>query len=124
MDIRPIRSDDDLTAALREVERLWNAAPGTPDADKMEVLVTLIQAFENEHHPIPDADPIDLILHAMEVKGRTQKDLAALLGSKSRASEILRRRRPLTMAQAYKINREWGIPADALIVPYHIEKAA
>jgi antitoxin component HigA of HigAB toxin-antitoxin module len=80
-DIRPIRNDDDLTVALRAVEELWHSKPGTPDGDRMEVLVTLIQAYENEHYAIPDPDPIDMIIYAMETKGYAQKDFAALLGS-------------------------------------------
>ncbi|WP_307277394.1 helix-turn-helix domain-containing protein [Labrys wisconsinensis] len=124
MDIRPIRSDEDLTAALHEVETLWSAEPGTPEADKLEVLTTLIEAYEARHHPIPEADPIGMIRFFMEELGHTQTELAELLGSRSRASEVLNRRRPLTLHQIYRLNREWGIPADALVTPYPVSEIA
>ena len=87
----------------------------------MEVLATLIEAFEAKHWPIEPADPIEAIRHKMEVAGLKQADLAELLGSASRASEILNRKRALTIDLVCKISRQWSIPAESLVCPYHIE---
>jgi len=119
MKIRPIRTDADHEAALKEVERLWNAAPGSPDADKLDILATLIEAYEAKRYPLPAVDPIDFLKAHMEATGRQQSDLAALLGSKPRASEILNRKRVLTVEMIYKLHAAWGIPAEALVRPYH-----
>ncbi|MDQ0467676.1 helix-turn-helix domain-containing protein [Labrys wisconsinensis] len=124
--IRPIRTEADYEWALAEVAPYFDREPepGSPESDRFLVLVDLISAYEEKHYPMPDPDPIDMIRHVMEQKGYAQKDFADLLGSKSRASEILKRKRPLTMNQAYKLNREWGVPAEALIRPYHTGDAA
>ncbi|PWR19103.1 helix-turn-helix domain-containing protein [Zavarzinia compransoris] len=124
MDIRPIRSDADHAAALQEVERLWNAAPGTPEADKLDVLATLIEAYEARRFPLPPIDPIDFLKAHMEATGRTQSDLAALLGSKSRASEIMNRRRGFTIQMIRLLHAEWRLPAEALIASPHLVAAA
>jgi len=123
--LRPIRNEEDYDWALAEIDPYFDREPalGTPDSDRFLILADLIAAYEARHYPMPDADPIDVILYAMEIKGRTQKDLAALIGSKLRASEILKRKRPLTIRQIYKLHKEWGVPAEALISPYHIETA-
>jgi HTH-type transcriptional regulator / antitoxin HigA len=89
MDIHPIRNDDDHRRALREVERLWGAQEGTPEGDKLDVLTTLIEAYENRYYPVPDADPVDILHFAIDDMGRSQAELAALLGSRARASEVL-----------------------------------
>ena len=124
-DLRPIRNEEDYDWALAEIAFYFDKEPalGTPDSDRFLILADLIAAYEARHYAIPDADPVDMILYAMEIKGRTQKDLATLLGSKSRASEILKRKRPLTIRQIYKLHKEWGVPADSLIVPYHTDAA-
>src|SRR5689334_15103042 len=120
--IRPIRNEDDYEAALTEIERYFEhePAPGTPEADRFDVLAALIGVYEREHWPIDPPEPIDAIQCVMEQRGYTQSDLANLLGSRSRASEILNRRRPLTMEMAWRLHREWGLPAESLIRPYHI----
>lgn len=123
MDIAPIKTPADHERALQEIERLWGAAPGSTDAKALDVLATLVDAYENEHYPVVDGDPVDVIKIHMELTGRRQRDLAALLGSASRASELLSRRRALTIEMAHKLHREWGIPAQALIVPYEIARA-
>ncbi len=115
MDIRPIRTDDDHIAALKEIEALWGAELGTPEGDRLDVLATLVVAYEEKRYPVPPADPIGVLLFSMEQNGRKQKDLAELLGSRSRASEILARKRELTLEQIRKLHREWHIPAGALI---------
>ncbi|QCK85188.1 transcriptional regulator [Phreatobacter aquaticus] len=118
MDIRPIRSDDDHRSALAEIDRLWDAAPGSPEADRLDVLATLVERYEDLHHPIDPADPVETIKAHMAWTGRDQSDLAALLGSRARASEILSRKRTLTMDMVRKLTKVWGIPAEPLIEPY------
>jgi HTH-type transcriptional regulator/antitoxin HigA len=114
MDIRPIRTDDDHRLALREVERLWGAQEGTPEGDKLDVLATLIEAYENRYYPVPAADPVDILHFAIEDMGRSQAELAALLGSRARASEVLNRKRRLTVEMIAKIREAWRIPVEAL----------
>ena len=121
MDIRPIRNDEDHAAALAEIERLWGAPLDTPEGDRLDVLATLVEAYEEKRWPIAAADPIDLIEFAISDMGRTQAELGRLLGSRSRASEILKRKRPLTLSMVAKLHEEWHIPAEALIRPYHLE---
>src|SRR5207237_5242229 len=97
MDILPIRSEAVYRVALTEVERLWDAEPGTPEGDQAEILSILIEAYEAKHHPIPAPDPIAAILFMMEQKGLTRRDLEPIIGGRTRVSEILNRRRPLTL---------------------------
>ena len=117
MDIQPIRNQRDHAKALQEVERLWGARSGTPDADKLEILVTLIDAYEAKHHPIDPPDPIDAIQFRMEQMGLTQSNLIDIIGSRARVSEVLNRKRPLTIAMIIRLREELGIPADILIGP-------
>ena len=98
MTIRPIRSEADYDEALGEIDRLMGAVPDTPEADELEILVTLVERYESEQWAIEAPDPISAIHHVMEARGLRQKDLAALIGSQSHASEVLRRRRPLSLA--------------------------
>lgn len=125
MDIRPIRNDRDHQAALAEIERLWGAKPGTDDGDKLDVLVTLAEKYEESRWPVsePRWDPVDVLKYAVEELGHTQAELAELLGSRSRASEILARRRVLTVEMIRRISDRWKIPANLLIKPYR-RKAA
>jgi HTH-type transcriptional regulator/antitoxin HigA len=118
MEIHLIRSDDDHAAAIREIEKLWGAAAGTEEGDKLDVLSTLVEKYEDSRWPSVDAsDPIDLLNYAIEELGHTQAELAELLGSRSRASELLNRRRPLTVEMIHKIGEAWKIPADLLVKP-------
>jgi HTH-type transcriptional regulator/antitoxin HigA len=118
MEIRPIRTDDDHAAALAEIERLWGAATGTDDGDKLDILATLVEKYEDARWPSLDkSDPIDLIAYAIDELGHSQAELAELLGSRSRASELLNRRRPLTVEMIHKISQAWKIPADLLVRP-------
>lgn len=118
--IRPIRNEEDYETALEEIEQLWDVASGTPEADRLEVLVTLVEAYEAEHYPIPAPDPIELILHVMEARGLTRRDLEPYLGSRARVSEVLNRRRPLSLAMIRKLQAGLGLPADALVQPYSL----
>jgi len=118
MDIRPIKTEDDYDAALAEIDHLMGAAPDSPDADKLEVLVTLVEAYEDAHWSIEGPDPIAAITHVMEANGWRQKDLAVLIGSQPHASEVLGRRRPLTLSMIRILSAEWNLPADALVREY------
>lgn len=118
MEIRPIRTDEDHEAAMREIEALWGAEPDTPEGDRLDVLITLADAYEAKRWPIPVADPVEAIQNSMAMEGRSQSDLAELLGSPSRASEVLRRKRSLTLPMIWELHDKWHIPADALVQPY------
>jgi HTH-type transcriptional regulator / antitoxin HigA len=127
MEIRPIRTDKDHRAALAEIDACWGAPEGTEEGDKLDVLLALVDAYEEKRWPIKideNFDPIDVLNHAIEELGHTQAELAELLGSRSRASEILSRRRALTVEMIHKIGKAWKIPADLLVRPYKIERAA
>lgn len=117
MDIRPIRTDDDHGAALREIEALWGADEGTPEGDRLDVLATLVEAYEDSRWPLDDLDPVEAIEAAMAHDGRTRADLAALIG-KSRATEILQRKRALTLPMIRRIAREWHVPERLLVRQY------
>jgi HTH-type transcriptional regulator/antitoxin HigA len=117
--IRPLRSEADYDAALAEIERFFDNAPkpGTPKADRFDLLALVIEDYEKRHWPIEPPNPVDAIRYRMETGGYTQADLGRLLGSRQRASDVLARKRRLTMQMAWKLHREWGIPAEALIRP-------
>ena len=115
MDIRAIHNDDDLTAALRRIDELWGAEEGTPADDELDVLSYLVERYERKHYLIPKATPLEVLKFMMEQNDRRQSDLARLLGSRSRASEILNGKRELTLDQIRLLARDWHIPAGALI---------
>ncbi|MEA2939430.1 MAG: HTH-type transcriptional regulator / antitoxin HigA [Alphaproteobacteria bacterium] len=127
MDIRPIRTDKDHRSALAEIEKLWDARDGTPEGDKLEILVTLVELYEERRWPLRSRrrfDPVDVLHFAIDELGHTQAELTKILGSRSRASEVLARRRPLTLGMIQRINASWKIPADLLVQPYRLGKAA
>lgn len=124
MDIKPIRTKKDYRTALKTVERLWNAEPGTPDGSRVEVLVTLIEAYEAKHYPIEAPDPIAAVEFMMEQKGLTRRDLELALGGRGRVSEVLTKRRPLTLSMIRELSRLLDIPADILVQPYKTRTAA
>ena len=127
MQIRPIRTDNDHREALAEINTYWGASEGTEEGDRLDVLLALVEIYEAKRWPIDieeSFDPIDVLNYAIEELGHTQAELAELLGSRSRASEILLRRRALTVDMIYKISETWKIPADLLVRPYKIERAA
>ncbi|MGL4090726.1 helix-turn-helix domain-containing protein [Hyphomicrobiales bacterium] len=120
--IRAIRNNDDLAWAIAEVSPYFDNPPerGTPEGERFDILAALIEAYEDTHYPIDAPEPVELIRSHMEMTGRTQSDLAALFGSRSRASEVLNKKRALTVDMIYKLHKEWGIPADCLVKPYHL----
>lgn len=127
MEIRPIRTDKDHRAALAEIDTCWGAPEGTEEGDRLDVLLALVEIYEARRWPIDideSFDPIDVLNYAIEELGHTQAELAELLGSRSRASEVLSRRRALTVDMFHKISETWKIPADLLVRPYRIERAA
>ena len=127
MEIRPIRTDKDHRAALAEIEKLWGASIGTPEGDKLDILVTLVETYEERRWPLKSRrrfDPVDVLHYAIEELGHSQAELADILGSRSLASEVLARRRPLTLEMIQKINANWRIPADLLAQPYRVAATA
>jgi HTH-type transcriptional regulator / antitoxin HigA len=127
MEIHPIRSDEDHKAALKEIESYWGAPEGSEEGDRLDVLLALVDVYEDKRWPIDideNFDPIDVLNHAIEEFGHTQPELAELLGSRLRASEILSRRRALTVDMIHKISKAWKISADLLVRPYLINHAA
>jgi HTH-type transcriptional regulator / antitoxin HigA len=124
MEIHPIKTDADYRRALGEVERLWHADPGGPDGDYVEVLSTLIEAYEARHHPISPPDPIAAIEFMIEQKGLTRRDLEPAIGSRGRVSEVLNRKRPLTLPMVRSLSALLQIPTDVLVQPYDTKSAA
>ena len=114
-EVKPIRSEADYEGALAEVERLWGARSGTPEGDRLDVLATLIDAYESAHHPIDPPDPIEAIKFRMEQQALTRKDLEGVLGTRTRVAEVLNRRRGLSINMIRRLNQKLGIPADILI---------
>jgi HTH-type transcriptional regulator/antitoxin HigA len=124
MEIKPIKNEADYQASLKEIEQLFDAVPDTPEGDRLEVLSTLVEAYEEKHYSIPMPDPIEAILYHMESRGLSRRDLEPLIGSRARVSEVLNRRRPLTMDMIRNLHKGLGIPAEILIQPYHTLKNA
>jgi HTH-type transcriptional regulator/antitoxin HigA len=115
MEIKPIRTEADYEAALKEVERLWGAEPDTPEGDRFEVLFTLVEAYEEKQYPILPPDPVEAIKYYMDSRGLDRRDLEQYIGPSGRVSEVLSRKRPLTLAMIRKLNAGLGIPAEVLI---------
>ena len=116
MDIKPIRNEVDYQAALREIENLIEAQPGTPEGDRLDVLVTLVEAYEARHFPIPEPDdPVQVLEYYMESRGLSRSDLVPYLGSKERVSEILNRKRGLSLEMIRRLHHGLGIPADLIM---------
>jgi HTH-type transcriptional regulator/antitoxin HigA len=125
MEIRSIRTEADYDAAIAEIDRLWKAEPGTDDGDKLSILAILVEKYENERWPVDTSrlDPVDMLNYLVTDAGHTQAELAELLGSRSRASEILSRKRALTVDMIHKISTAWKVPAELLIKPYRLKAA-
>jgi HTH-type transcriptional regulator/antitoxin HigA len=117
MDIKPIRTRKDYEATLKAIERLMEARRGSPEGDRLDVLVTLVEAYEARHFPLDLPDPVAAIRFVMEQRGLSIKDLVPYIGQANRVYEILNHKRPLTMAMAWKLHRGLGIPAESLIRP-------
>ncbi len=124
MEIKPIKTKKDYQTALKEIDRLFRAVPGTHEGDRLEVLTTLVEAYEEKHQKIPLPNPIDAIRYYMESRGLTRRDMERLIGSRARVSEVLNRKRALTMEMIRRLHKNLGIPAEVLIQPYQIRKNA
>ncbi len=115
MEIKLIKTATDHEVALKEIDQLWNAEPGTPEGDKLDILITLVEAWEDKYESIDPPDPIEAIKFRMEEQSLTRKDMQSFLGSRQRVSDILNRKRPLSLAMIRKLNQGLGIPAEVLI---------
>jgi Predicted transcription regulator containing HTH domain len=115
MEIRPIKTEADYEAALQEIEALMTAEPNTPDGDRLEVLVTLVEAYEAKHFPLDLPDPVEAIKFVMEQRNLTVKDLVPMIGQPNRVYEVLNRTRPLTLKMIRRLHRDLGIPAESLL---------
>ena len=122
MDIKPIKSEADYEQALAEIEGLMEAEAGSAEEDRLDVLTTLVAAYEEQAHPVEAPDPVEAIRHALEAQGATEKDLERILGAKrSRVWEIMHRKRALSLPMIRRLHQELHIPAEALIQPYQGE---
>lgn len=118
MSIRPIRTEADHRAALAEIQLLFDAAPGTARGDRLDVLTTLVEAYEKRHLALPAPDPVEAIKYHMESRGLTRTDLEAYIGSRARVAEILNRKRVLSLEMIRRLHRGLGIPVEILIQSY------
>jgi HTH-type transcriptional regulator/antitoxin HigA len=117
MNIKPIKTEADYRATLKEIESLMEAQPGTTEGEKLDVLSTLVEAYESKHYPIDLPDPVEAIKFEMEQKGLTVKDLEPMIGRSNRVYEILNRKRSLSLKMIWRLHQKLGIPAESLIRP-------
>lgn len=122
VEVSPIRTGRDYEAALAEVEGLMTARPGTADGDRLDVLAALIEAYEAAHHRIDAPDPIALVQFAMEQRGLDRAALQPMIGDRGRVSEVLNKKRPLSLAMIRKLHSGLGLPADVLVRPYRLRR--
>lgn len=118
IEVKPIKTEADYEMVLAEIEQLFEVTPGTPEADRLEILTTLVEAYENQHYAIPLPDPVEAIHYYLESRGLSRRDLELYLGSRARVSEILNRKRPLSLEMIRRLHNGLGIPAEVLIQPY------
>lgn len=123
VEVSPIRTEQDYETALAEIETLMTARPGTPEGDRLDILVTLVQAYEAEHHAIDAPDPISLLQFVMEQRGLDRAALRPMLGDRGRVSEVMARKRPLTLSMIRRLQEGLGLPADALVRPYPLSSS-
>ena len=123
-DLKPIRTEADYDAALAEVERLWGAKNGTPEGDRLDVLATLIDAYEAKYYPMDPPDPVEAIRFRMEQQGLTRKDLEPMIGPRNRVADVLNRKRSLSIDMIRQLHSGLGISADVLIRPSRFDKVA
>jgi HTH-type transcriptional regulator/antitoxin HigA len=123
MHLKPIRTEAEHAEALAEIERLWDAPDGSPEADHLEVLKMLVEAYEKEHHGIDMPDPVSFLEYVMEARGLTRKDLEPYIGPRGRVADILTRTRPLSMGMIRRLVDGLGLPANVLIQPYALRES-
>ncbi len=122
MDIKPIKNEMDYKTTLSEIERIMDAEPDTPEGDRLDVLTTLVEVYEQKYLPIEEPNPVEAIEHRMEALGLTRKDLEPLIGTRARVSEIMNRKRPLTISMIRRVHQSLNIPAEVLIQPYSLDE--
>lgn len=120
--VRPIRSETDYEAALAEIEALMQAQPGTSEGDRLDVLTTLVEAYEADHHAVEAPDPIALVEFVMEQRGLSRADLGEYIGERGRVSEVLGKKRALSLPMIRKLHSGLGLPAAVLVRPYRLRK--
>jgi HTH-type transcriptional regulator / antitoxin HigA len=113
--MKPIKDENTYQSSLKRIEELWGAKPDTPEGDELDILLIMVEAYEEKHYPIPASNPVDAILFRMEQMDMNRKDLEQFLGPKSRVSDVLNRKRPLSLPQIKKLHKEMGIPYESLI---------
>lgn len=124
MELRPIKTESDYQNALQEIERLFDAEPNSLELDRLDILTTLVEAYEQQHYPIDAPDAISAILYYLEARGLSHQDLAASIGDREQVTAILNRQQPLNLDAIRRLNQDLGIPAEVLIKPYSLEKAS
>lgn len=124
IELKPIRSEADYERALKEIERLWGARSGTPEGDRLDILATLVDAYEARRYPMDPPDPIEAIKFRMEQQGLSRKDLESMIGSRGRVAEVLNRKRGLSVDMIRRLHDGLGISADILIRPTRHDEAA
>jgi len=117
MQLKPIKTEADHEAALREIERLWAAEEGTPEGDRLEILITLVEAFEETNFPMDLPDPVEAIKFRLEQQGEDHKALVGVIGTRTRVYEVLRGDRPLSLSMIRRLHQRFHIPAEVLIQP-------
>jgi HTH-type transcriptional regulator / antitoxin HigA len=123
MELKPIRTEAEHNEALADIERLWDAPEGSPEADRLEVLAMLVEAYEKAHFPIEAPDPVAFLEYAMESRGLTRKDLEPYIGPRGRVADIMNRTRPLSVTMIRRLCSGLGLPAEVLIQPYPLNEA-
>lgn len=123
MELRPIKTESDYQNALQEIERLFDAEPNSPECDRLDILTTLVEAYEQKHYPIEAPDAISAILYYLESRGLSEQDLAISIGSQQEVAAILNKQKPLTLDIIRRLNQDLKISAEILIQPYPLEKA-
>jgi len=121
MEIKPIKTENDYLNALHEIEKLIDARKDTPEGDRLDIIVTLVEAYEENNYQILPPDPVEAIIHQMESQGLSRKDLEPLIGSRARVSEILNRKRSLSLNMIRKLQKGLGISAEILVKPYPLK---
>ena len=124
MELRPIKTESDYQNALTEIERLFEIEPNSPELDRLDILTTLVEAYEQQHYPIDAPDAISAILYYLEARGLSHQDLAASIGDTKQVTAILNKQQPLNLDAIRRLNQDFGIPAEVLIKPYPLEKAS
>ncbi|VEP15536.1 putative transcription regulator containing HTH domain [Hyella patelloides LEGE 07179] len=124
MELNPIRTESDYQNALKEIERLFDAEPNSPELDRLDILTTLVEAYEKQQYHIEIPDAISAIFYYLEARGLSKQDLEVFIGSQEQVNAILNKKQPLTLEMIRRLNQDLGIPAEILIQPYSLEKAS